>query len=143
MKKFTKVIAVITCIVMLVVGLPVISYAEGKSANEAFSFIGSSFVASDWTGENNTPTFDSNGVVLEKISSKTYTTITYKDGYDLSGGFEITYVARGRFNYNNIYDGTYYVGVNIGNITVPTVKVDDTHHIVQQLAGSAYKRLTL
>ena len=133
MKKFTKVIAVITCIVMLVVGLPVISYAEGKSANEAFSFIGSSFVASDWTGENNNHTFDSNGVVLEKGNNMNYSTITYKDSYDLAGGFEITYVARGRTRYNNIYDGRYYVGVKIGNITVamdqyikPVILVNDS-----------------
>lgn len=66
-------------------------------------------------------------------ANQNYATVTYKDTYDLSNGFDLSYSANGRTSFNNIYSGTYYIGVKIGNITLamdqyvkPTILVDGT-----------------
>ncbi len=130
-KRSFKLLALILTMVMLVVGLPVSSLAASIDAEEVFSYNGN-FVLSDWTGKNNTPTVISDGSLrLSADANQNYATVTYKDTYDLSNGFELSYSANGRTSFNNIYSGSYYVGVKIGNITVamdqyvkPTILVD-------------------
>jgi len=113
-----KILAFATTVALFVVGLPVASFAASETAEQMFAYSGDSFVASDWTGKNTTPTVKTSGLVLSQVSNDNYATVTYKSTYNLSKGFELTYSAVGRTSYNNIYDKSYYVGVKIGNVTV-------------------------
>ncbi len=113
-----KLIALVATVVLLVVGLPVVSFAEEGKFEQLFSYQGANFVSSDWKGTNGTPTFDSNGLSTTRDNNNKDSIVTYKDKYNLSNGFEFSYSAQGRKSYNNIYDGSYYAGVKIGNITV-------------------------
>ncbi len=132
-KLFRNTVSIITALILLVVGTPMSILAEGSDSDLLFSYDGSSFNVADWVGTNNSPTVNNNGLSLQQCHNTTYATVTYKENYDLSHGFELTYSATGRQNWGNIYSDTYYVGVKIGNLTVamnhyinPVIMVDDS-----------------
>ena len=109
------------------------SFAENAEFETLLSINSSEFVESDWTGTDGAPYYDGYGLSTVRGNNMNYNIVTYKNKYNLARGFELTYAAQGRKSYNNIYDGSYYVGVKIGNITVamekyvtPVILVNDT-----------------
>ncbi len=112
-----KLLAIVITIVMLIVSMPVSSLAASETVEEVFSYSGN-FVLSDWTGKNNTPTLSDGNLRLSEADNISYATVTYKDTFDLSDGFVLSYSAKGRESFSTISNGTYYVGVKIGNIVV-------------------------
>jgi len=130
----------IVCVVALVATMisAAAIYAIGTDTTPlgdttAFSFDGSTFVQADWTATNVAPTHSSSGLTLANTSGTNYATVKYKDSYNLTNGFTLEYAAKGRKYYDNIIEGLYYVGVQVGNITVamdrfikPVIMVDGT-----------------
>ena len=128
-----KLLAMVITVVMLIVSMPISSLAASvEDFEEIFSYTPGTFDLADWTGQNNTPALSDGNLRVSQTSDQNYATITYKNNYNLTNGFELTYSANVRTSYNNIYSGYYYVGVKIGNITVamdqyvkPTILIND------------------
>jgi len=133
-RHIPKTLALVLSMVMLVVGLPITSLAASDNAKSNFAYGAGTFLLEDWTATNNTPSLSTSGYLkLSQDNNQKYATVTYKDTYDMSNGFELNYSAKGRKSFNNIYEGSYYVGVKIGNLTLamdqyvkPTIMIDGT-----------------
>jgi len=119
-KRVLSIVCVIALVATMISAGAIYAIGTNTAAltDEAFSFDGSTFVEADWTATNNTPTYGDGGIGLSQVKGNEYATVKYKDSYNLTNGFTLEYAAKGRTYYNNIYSGSYYVGVQIGNITV-------------------------
>lgn len=134
-KRVLSIVCVIALIATMISAGAIFAIGTDTVAleDEAFAFAGTSFVDTDWTATNSTPTFGEDGVKLNSVNDTTYATIKYKDSYNLTNGFTLEYVAKAKAQSSTIDAGTYFTGVQIGNVTVamdqfikPVILVDGT-----------------
>ena len=119
-KRVLSIVCVIALIATMISAGAIFAIGTDTVAleGEAFAFAGTSFVDTDWTATNNTPEFGETGVKLNSVNDTAYATIKYKDSYNLTNGFTLEYVAKAKAQSSTIDAGTYFTGVQIGNVTV-------------------------